>query len=74
MSTRREDEIMNLTGERLLDLILKIILRETGKTGLSRERCEELIFNSISVRCFSEQEKAFYMRLLKVVLDRAFPA
>ena len=65
---------MNLAGERLLDLILNIIPRETRKTGLSRERCEELMFNSISVRCFSEQEKAYYARLLKVVLDRAFPA
>jgi hypothetical protein len=65
---------MNLTRERLLDLILNIIPQETRKTGLSRERCEELMFNSISVKCFSEQEKAYYGRLLKEVLSRAFPA
>jgi len=65
---------MNLTRERLLDLIPNIIPQEMRKTGLSRERCEELMFNSISVKCFSEQEKAYYARLLKEVLDRAFPA
>jgi hypothetical protein len=74
MSTKWEGEIMNLTREGLIELILNIIPRETRKTGLSRERCEELMFNSISVRCFSEQEKVYYARLLNVVLDRAFPA
>jgi len=65
---------MNLTRESLLDLILNIIPQETRKTGLSREQCEKLMFNSISVKCFSKEEKAYYAKLLKLILDRAFPA
>lgn len=65
---------MNLTTERLLDLILNVIPQETRKSGLSREECERLMFNSITVKCFSKEEKAYYTKLLKVVLDRAFPA
>ena len=65
---------MNPTRDNSFDLILNVIARETRRNGLPREHCEKLMFNSISARCFSEEEKAFYVELLNVVLDRAFPA
>ena len=65
---------MNPTRDNSFDLILNVIARETRRSGLPREHCEKLMFNSISARCFSEEEKASYVELLKVVLDRAFPA
>ncbi len=65
---------MNPTRDNSFERILNVIARETRRSGLPREHCERLMFNSISVRCFSEEEKAFYAELLKVVLDRTFPA
>lgn len=65
---------MNPTSDNSFDLILNVIARETRRSGLPREHCEKLMFNSISARCFSEEEKTFYAELLKAVLDRAFPA
>jgi hypothetical protein len=64
---------MHLTTEWLLDLILNVVPQETRKSGLSREECEKLMFNFISVKCFSKEEKAYYANLLKVVMNRAFP-
>ena len=65
---------MNPIRGKSFDLILNAIAHETKRNGLPREHCEKLMFNSISARCFSEEEKAYYAELLKVVLDRAFPA
>lgn len=65
---------MNPTRENSFDFILNAIAHETRRSGLPREHCEKLMFDSISVRCFSEEERAFYVELLNVVLDRAFPA
>ena len=65
---------MNMRREDCFDLILNAIAHETKRSGLPREHCEKLMFDSIYARCFSEEEKAYYAELLKVVLDRAFPA
>ena len=65
---------MNPIRDNSFDLILNVIAHETRRSGLSREHCEKLMFDSISVRCFSEEEKAFYVELLNVVLDRVFLA
>jgi hypothetical protein len=65
---------VNSTRENSFDLILNAIAHETRRSGLPREHCEKLMFDSISARCFSEEEKAFYVELLNVVMDRAFSA
>ena len=65
---------MNPTRDNSFDLILNVIAHETRRSGFPREHCEKLMFDSISARCFSEEEKTFYAELLKAVLDRAFPA
>lgn len=65
---------MNVTQEGLTCLLLNSISQGIRKSGLSREHCQKVILNSISMKCRSKEEKAYYAQLLMIVLDRAFPA
>lgn len=64
---------MKLTKKELLDIIMDLIPEETRKTGLGREHFEKTMLNSINLKCFSKEEKANYIRIMKVVLDKVFP-
>ncbi|NIS59928.1 MAG: hypothetical protein GTO13_04230 [Proteobacteria bacterium] len=63
---------MNLLENTLLNITLGA--KETRENGLSREHLEKAMFDSINLKCISEEEKAMYIRMMKVFLDRAFPA
>ena len=64
---------MKLTKKELLDIIMDLIPEETRKTGLGREHFEKTMLNSINLKCFSKEEKANYIKIMKVVLDKVFP-
>lgn len=64
---------MKLTKKELLDIIMDFIPEETRKSGLGREHFEKTMLDSINLKCFSKQEKANYIRIMRVVLDKVFP-
>ncbi len=63
---------MNLLEKTLLNITLDA--KETRESGLSREHLEKAMFDSINLKCISREEKAIYVKMMKVFLDRAFPA
>ena len=67
-----EVRVMNLIEKKLLHINLNP--QEIRDSALSREHFEKAMFDAINLRCASRQEKAMYIRIMKVVLDKAFPA
>lgn len=67
-----EVTVMNLIEKKLLYINLNP--QEIRDSALSREHFEKAMFDAINLRCASNQEKAMYIRIMKVVLDKAFPA
>ena len=64
---------MKLTKKELLDTVFNFIPEDTRKIGLGREHFEKTMLDSINVKCFSKEEKARYIKIMKVVLDKIFP-
>ncbi len=64
---------MKLTKRELFDIILNFIPEDTKKSGLGREHFEKTMLDSINVKCYSKAEKANYIKIMKVVLDKVFP-
>jgi hypothetical protein len=65
--------MVKLTKQELFDVILKFMPEQTRKTGLGREHFEKAMIDSINLKCFSNEEKARNIRIMKVVLDKVFP-
>ena len=65
--------MVKLTKKELFDVIQKFIPEQTEKSGLGREHFEKAMLDSIQLKCFSKEEKARNIRIMKVVLDKVFP-
>jgi len=65
--------MMKLTKKELFDVIQKFIPEQTEKRALGREHFEKAMLDSIHLKCFSKEEKAKNIRIMKVVLDKVFP-
>ena len=63
---------MNFLEKTVLSITLDE--KEAKESGLSREYLQKAMFDSINLKCISEKEKAIYVKMMKVFLDRAFPA
>jgi hypothetical protein len=63
---------MNLPKRTFLNITIDA--EETRESGLSREHLEKAMFDLINLKCISREEKAIYVKMMKVFLDRKFPA
>lgn len=63
---------MNLIEKKLLHI--RLSPEEIRENNLSREHLEKAMFDSINLKCISRDEKAVYMKMMKVFLDKLFPA
>ena len=64
-------KIMNLLGKTLLNITLDE--KEAKESGLSREYLQKAMFDSINLKCISKEEKAIYLKIMNIFLDRTFP-
>ena len=65
--------MIKLTKKELFDVIQKFTPDQSETSGLGREHFEKAILDSIHLMCFSKEEKAQNIRIMKVVLDKVFP-
>ena len=65
--------MVKLTRKELFDVIQKFIPEQAERSGLGREHFEKAMLDSILLKCFSKEEKAQNIRIMKVVLDKVFP-
>lgn len=65
--------MIKLTKKELFDVIQKFTPDQSETSGLGREHFEKAILDSIHLKCFSKEEKAQNIRIMKVVLDKVFP-
>lgn len=65
--------MVKLTKKELFDVIQRFIPEQTERTGVGREHFEKAMLDSIHLKCFSKEEKAKNIRIMKVVLDKVFP-
>ena len=65
--------MVKLTKKELFDVIQKFIPEQTERSGVGREHFEKAMLDSIHLKCFSKEEKAKNIRIMKVVLDKVFP-
>jgi hypothetical protein len=60
--------MIKFTKKELFDVIQKFT-----PSGLGREHFEKAMLDSIHLKCFSKEEKARNIRIMKAVLDKVFP-
>ncbi len=65
--------MIKLTKKELFDVIQKFTPDHAQVSGLGREHFEKAMLESIHLKCFSKEEKAKNIRIMKVVLDKVFP-
>ena len=62
----------NLSNKKLPDIVLNFLPDETRKSGKPREYFEKAMFSPENFNELSEDEKSFYIDLVKTILDKAF--
>ena len=62
----------NLSNKKLPDIVLNFLPDETRKSGKPREYFEKAMFSPENFNELSEDEKFFYIDLVKTILDKAF--
>jgi hypothetical protein len=65
--------MIKLTKKELFDVIQKFTPDQGDRSGLGREHFEKAMLDSIHLKCFSKEEKARNIRIMRVVLDKVFP-
>lgn len=65
--------MIKLTKKELFDVIQKFTPDQDERSGLGREHFEKAMLDSIHLKCFSKEEKARNIRIMRVVLDKVFP-
>jgi hypothetical protein len=65
--------MLKLTKKELFDVIQKFTPDHAQRGGLGREHFEKAMLDSIHLKCFSKEEKAKNIRIMKAVLDKVFP-
>ncbi|UCF57218.1 MAG: hypothetical protein JSW15_01695 [Deltaproteobacteria bacterium] len=65
--------MIKLTKKELFDVIQKFTPDQGERGGLGREHFEKAMLDSIHLKCFSKEEKAKNIRIMKAVLDKVFP-
>jgi hypothetical protein len=65
--------MIKLTKKELFDVIQKFTPDQGERSGLGREHFEKAMLDSIHLKCFSKEEKARNIRIMRVVLDKVFP-
>jgi len=65
--------MVKFTKRELFDVIQRFTPDQTERSGLGREHFEKAMLDSIHLKCFSKEEKAKNIRIMRVVLDKVFP-
>jgi len=65
--------MVKLTKKELFDVIQRFTPEQGDRSGLGREHFEKAMLDSIHLKCFSKEEKARNIRIMRVVLDKVFP-
>lgn len=65
--------MVKLTKKELFDVIQRFTPDQSETSGRGREHFEKAMLNSIHLKCFSKEEKAKNIRIMKAVLDKVFP-
>jgi hypothetical protein len=65
--------MIKFTKKELFDVIQKFTPDQSETSGLGREHFEKAMLDSIHLKCFSKEEKARNIRIMKAVLDKVFP-
>jgi hypothetical protein len=65
--------MLKLTKKDLFDVIQRFVPPHVDGAGLGREYFEKAMLDSIQLKCYSREEKAKNIRIMKVVLDKVFP-